>query len=321
MANLKDYLNGTLSQQAEEKIREILSEDCLDSNLNKELEEYFNSMTDADPQLADKAYAKAENALGLKGLRVKTILYKWTGSVAAILLAFFVGLWAWNQYEENFVEIQWIEKRVDNGEIVSLQLPDGSHLYMNSGSRVTYPQKFIGKTRQIFVDGEIFADIAKDPKRPFLINSGDVSIDVLGTTFNMKSYSNAECVEVILLEGSVRFNVLNKSAVNDVILKPGNMLQYHRSTGKINLDKLPQDSYTSFHENRSIHFFNLTLEDIVTDLERMFCTKIVIMNESLAKTRYFAYFGNNESLDEILNAINSDKKIKISKRQGVIYLK
>lgn len=321
MTNLKDYLNDTLPPDSEQEIRNLLGEDRLDVNLNKELEEYFNSMTDSDPQLAEAAFIRAESTLGLRGSRIRKKVMRWTMRFAAVLAFFIAGYWTYAYYEENFVEVQWIEKRVEHGEIVSLQLPDGSLLYMNSGSRVTYPEKFIGKTRQIFVDGEVYAEVAKDPKHPFVINSGDVSVDVLGTTFNMKSYSNAECVEVILLEGSVRFNVLGESVRNDVIMRPGNMLQYHRSTGKIDLDQFPKDNYNAFYENRSIHFFNLTLEDIVTDLERLFCAKIVILDEKLAKTRYFAFFGNNESLDEILNAINSDRKIRIKKKDGVIYLK
>lgn len=321
MTNLKDYLNGTLPPESEQEIRNLLAEDSLDVNLNKELEEYFNSMTDNDPQMAEAAFSRAESILGLKGLRIRKNVMRWTMRLAASFVLLVAGYWAYELYQDNFMEVQWIEKRVEHGEIVSLQLPDGSQLYMNSGSRVTYPEKFTGKVRQIFVDGEVYADIAKDPKRPFVINSGDVSVDVLGTTFNMKSYSNAECVEVILLEGSVRFNVLDEPSKNDVIMRPGNMLQYHRSTGKIDLDQFPKDKYNAFYKNRSIHFFNLTLEDIAIDLERLFCTKIVIMDEALAKTRYFAFFGNNESLDEILNAINSDKKIRIRKKDGVIYLK
>ncbi len=321
MTSLKDYLNDTLPSEAEQEIRDLLSEDSLDMNLNKELEEYFNSMTDNDPQLAEAAYLKAESALGLKGRRVGRSIFRWSMRVAAVAVLFLAGFWTYNICEDNFGQVNWIEKRVDHGEIVSLLLPDGSHLYMNAGSRVTYPEKFRGETRQIFVDGEVYAEIAKDPKRPFVINSGDISVDVLGTTFNMKSYSNAECVEVILLEGSVRFNVLDESHRNEMIMRPGNMLQYHRSTGKIDLDQFPKDKYNAFYQNRSIHFFNITLEDIATDLERLFCTKIVILDEKLAKTKYFAFFGNNESLDEILNAINADRKIRIRKKDGVIYLK
>ena len=320
MANLKRYLDGRMSPEEEREFRDLLGEDRLDPNLDKELEEYFNSMTDNDVQLADSAYFKAEKTLGIKGRRVGKSVLRWTMRMAAAAAVFVFAFLIYDRMYQ-IEDVQWIEKRVEHGEIVSLLLPDGSHLYMNSGSRVTYPEKFEGKTRQIFVDGEIYADIAKDPKRPFIINSGDVSVDVLGTTFNMKSYSDAECVEVILLEGSVRFNVLDESHSNEMLMRPGNMLQYHRSTGTIDMDVFPKDKYKAFYNNRSIHFFNITLEDIATDLERLFCTKIVILNEELAKKKYFACFGNNESLDEILNAINADKKISMRKKEGVIYLK
>lgn len=320
MANLKRYLDGRMSPEEEREFRDLLGEDRLEPNLDKELEEYFNSMTDNDVQLADSAYFKAEKTLGIKGRRVGKSVLRWTMRMAAAAAVFVFAFLIYDRMYQ-IEDVQWIEKRVEHGEIVSLLLPDGSHLYMNSGSRVTYPEKFEGKTRQIFVDGEIYADIAKDPDRPFVINSGDVSVDVLGTTFNMKSYSNAECVEVILLEGSVRFNVLEESHCNEMVMRPGNMLQYHRSTGTIDLDVFPKDKYNAFYKNRSIHFFNITLEDITADLERLFCTKIVILNEDIAKKKYFACFGNNESLDEILNAINADKKINIRKKEGVIYLK
>ena len=119
-----------------------------------------------------------------------------------------------------------------------------------------------------FVDGEIYADIAKDPEHPFVINSGDVSVDVLGTTFNMKSFSDAECVEVILLEGSVRFNVLEDTHRNEMVMRPGNMLQYHRSSGKIDLDVFPKDKYSAFYKNRSLHFFNITNSINIKMIER-----------------------------------------------------
>lgn len=320
MTNLKDYLNDTLLPDEEKQVVDLLAEDKLTAELDKELEEYFNSMTDNDPAVAQTAYFKAKRALGLKRSSVSRRAVSWIMGVAASMILFVIGLWTFNQYQDN-IEPNWIEKRVANGDIVSLTLPDGSQLYMNSGTRVTYPDRFTGKTRQIFIDGEVYADIAKDPKRPFVINSGDVSVDVLGTKFNMKAYSDAECVEVILVEGSVRFNVLQESVENEVIMRPGNMLQYQRSTGVISLDQFPKDKFSAFYENRSMHFFNIMLEDIVTDLERLFCTKIIILNESIAKTKYFAFFCNNESLEEILDALNSDKKIKITKKNGVIYLK
>ena len=116
MTSLKDYLNDTLPSEAEQEIRDLLSEDSLDMNLNKELEEYFNSMTDNDPQLAEAAYLKAESALGLKGRRVGRSIFRWSMRVAAVAVLFLAGFWTYNICEDNFGQVNWIEKRVDHGE-------------------------------------------------------------------------------------------------------------------------------------------------------------------------------------------------------------
>ena len=231
-------------------------------------------------------------------------------------------------YIENKAEIVIGDELVENGviHIVSHVVEQTTNtLYEHIASypyfsifaeaieRTGYDQTMLG-----YVDESY--DLQFVEATPYRTYEG-VSVDVLGTTFNMKSYSDAECVEVILLEGSVRFNVLDESHSNEMLMRPGNMLQYHRSTGTIDMDVFPKDKYKAFYNNRSIHFFNITLEDIATDLERLFCTKIVILNEELAMKKYFACFGNNESLDEILNAINADKKISMRKKEGVIYLK
>ena len=152
MTNLKDYLNDTLLPDEEKEVVDLLAEDKLTAELDKELEEYFNSMTDNDPAVAQTAYFKAKSALGLKRSSVSRRAVSWIMGVAASMILFVLGLWTFKQYLDN-IEPNWIEKRVANGDIVSLTLPDGSQLYMNSGTRVTYPDRFTGKTRQIFIDG------------------------------------------------------------------------------------------------------------------------------------------------------------------------
>ena len=103
-------------------------------------------------------------------------------------------------------------------------------------------------------------------------------------------------------------------------MKPGDMVQYDRATGDIDLTTFRPGHFKSFADNRAIHFFNLRMRDIASDLERLFGTHIVILDEALAQARYFAYFTNNENLDQILSAINSDHKMQILRRDGVIYL-
>ena len=78
--------------------------------------------------------------------------------------------------------------------------------------------------------------------------------------------------------------------------------------------------YKGFHDDGSIHFFNLRLSDIASDLERLFGVKVVLLDEKLADTRYFAWFSNNETLDQILDGINVDGRMKFRKKDNVIYI-
>jgi len=105
-----------------------------------------------------------------------------------------------------------------------------------------------------------------------------------------------------------------------IIMKPGDMAQYSKSSGDVGLSTTDISSYRAFFDNRSLHFFNLSLADIVSDLERIFGEEIVILDKSLAKTRYFAYFTNGENLDQILSGLNAGGGMRIRKENGITYI-
>jgi ferric-dicitrate binding protein FerR (iron transport regulator) len=276
-----------------------------------------------DVALSSEAFADVCRKLGLRvkrsrGLNLKNIA-RWAMSIAACMILPFLGAVAY-KYLVPEEEAQWLEMKVPHGQKSELILADGTCLHLNAGSRITYPSEFIGKERRIFVDGEVFAEVAKDPEKPFIIASGDVDVKVLGTTFNFKAYDNAECVELLLLEGKVQMNIDAQNRTKQLMVHQGEMVQYDRKNGEIDLKDFNPLRYKGFHDNGSIHFFNLRLSDITSDLERLFGSKIVLLDESLADTRYFAWFTNNEDLDQILQGINVDGKMKFTRRDGVIYI-
>ena len=98
------------------------------------------------------------------------------------------------------------------------------------------------------------------------------------------------------------------------------MLQYDRESGKVNLDDFNPGIYKDFYDDGAIHFFNLPMKDIALDLERLFGTRIVILDESLADCRFFAWFTNDETLEQILYSLNADGRMEISRDDGVIYI-
>ena len=217
--------------------------------------------------------------------------------------------------------VEWNEIIVPFGQIRTLELADGSTMTLNSGSRLIYPLEFQGKERKVFLNGEVSADISKDPKKPFIIQSGDQSVLVHGTSFDFKNYESSDCTELLLKNGSVSFGYSCEETERLVRLSPGEMLQLDKSNGKLEIDRFSTENFKSFDEDRAIRFNNLKVSDIAEDLERIFDVKIIIKDEKLANTRYLAYFTNHESLDQILKAISdNNKSMQVERKDGVIYL-
>lgn len=320
---LRKYFYGQLMPQEELQVQEWLAKHGEEPQVRAQLDAIMKEVESEDVALSSEAFADVCRKLGLRvkrsrGLNLKNIA-RWAMSIAACMILPFLGAVAY-KYLVPEEEAQWLEMKVPHGQKSELILADGTCLHLNAGSRITYPSEFIGKERRIFVDGEVFAEVAKDPEKPFIIASGDVDVKVLGTTFNFKAYDNAECVELLLLEGKVQMDIDAQSRTKQLMVHQGEMVQYDRKNGEIDLKDFNPLRYKGFHDNGSIHFFNLRLSDITSDLERLFGSKIVLLDESLADTRYFAWFTNNEDLDQILQGINVDGKMKFTRRDGVIYI-
>ena len=323
MTKLNEYFENKLSAQEQLEVQMWLAA-AADKKTNPASRRKVDKLHAAAEAAAKAAFQQVASRLGITAEARNTTACRsriaaWSQRIAAILIVPLLCA-VCLLYATRQPEVEWFEKQVPYGEIASLTLPDGTHLHLNSGSRITYPSAFTGKERRIFVDGEIFADVAKDPHKPFIIRSGDVGIRVLGTKFNFKSYTNTDCIELLLVDGAVQFDIDTDTRKQQLRMEPGDLVLYDRVSNDINLSTFQPEHFKSFADNRAIHFFNLRMHDIALDLERLFGTRIVILDEALAQTRYFAYFTNNETLDQILSAINSDRKMKISRRDGVVYL-
>lgn len=320
---LKRYFSGQLSPQEEAQVQDWLVEHSEDPQVQEMLEAIMSEMETEDMEVSSSAYKKVSCELGLerKSRFEKTIrtICRWAMGAAACVMLPLLGAFAYSRLSVP-EQAEWLELKVPYGQTDELMLADGTRLHLNAGTRVTYPSVFLGSERKVFIEGEVFAQVAKNPEQPFIIASGDVDVKVLGTTFNFKAYDNTECVELILLEGAVQVDIDANTRTKHIQLHPGEMVQYDRKSGEIEMKDFQPHLYKGFHDDGSIHFFNLRLSDIASDLERLFGVKVVLMDEKLSDTRYFAWFSNNETLDQILDGINVDGRMKFRKKDNVIYI-
>ena len=144
-------------------------------------------------------------------------------AVAACAAGLFFGGIAYESAAER--KVYWSEVTVPEGQHRDIVLSDGTRLLLKAGSRITYPSAFKSDRRQIFLDGEVFAEVSKNPHRPFVVTSGQVSVKVLGTKFDFRAYSSSKSSEIALAEGSVEMLVSSGSTSVTYSMIPGDVLQ------------------------------------------------------------------------------------------------
>lgn len=332
---LFDYFAGRLSSEKEDKVRRFLLEHAEDEEVSAILEAIYESSSDEmDESALDGMYSTIARRLHISGsadnnsvsirkvrLWKKASIAIATVAAAACLslpLAFKAG---GRMVEKERDAVAWIEKTVPAGTVDSLVLSDGSRIYLEGGTHIIYPSAFYGNERNVFVNGEVFAEIAKDPTRPFIMNAGEVRVKVLGTTFNLRAYDAINCIEAMLLEGAIDLELTTSSGEQRARMRPGSIAQYDRKTRQLTMSEFDKSAFSGLKKGRGLYYNNISMQDIAIDLSRVFGKKIVVSDQKLAEARYFAIFTNNESIENILSAINSDGRMVISERDGTIYLK
>lgn len=308
---IRDYFFDRLSMREEGEVQKIICANQGSPELDDSLRDLFEECLDSSGQTPHRHTV------------FRRILPYALAAVAVLASAIFLpvsykaGL---NTGEERIAAIEWVEVSVPFGEKRVVSLADGTTLHLNSGSRLTYPAVFSGSNRIVFMDGEAYLDVARDPEHPFVIKSPGLDIKVLGTSFNFKNFAHEHTAELLLLEGSVEANVSRQNETRLVRLKPGDRMLYNRENDKLDVSRFSPSGFKAFHEDNSLHFFDMEMADIAADLSRRFNREIIVLDEDLASRRYFSIFTNNETLDQILAVMSSDGKMRVRNSGKTIYL-
>ena len=167
--------------------------------------------------------------------------------------------------------------RVPRGGEYELILPDGTHVWINSDSELSFPARFDSTKREVSLSGEAYFSVRKDKKRPFTVKVGqNVEVKVLGTQFNLQAYPDAQTIETTLCEGSV--NVSNGK--QKVTLTPSQQAVYSKATMDITTRKVDVRLYSAWKEGLFV-FENKPLEEIMTTLSRWYNINFFYANQAL----------------------------------------
>lgn len=260
-------------------------------------------------------------------------------AAALLIIAISIGV-LWNLFLSNrgINNNTVSEVIVPIGEKSQIILPDGTHVWINSGSRFTYPLKFGITNREVFLDGEAYFDVTKRKDRmPFVVNTNDIKVKVLGTAFNVKNYKSDKTVETTVVRGLIQVERVSDSG-NQVLLNPNekaiylkevqesnvpkvlnknNNLAEKTSTTDIVVMKTNPEVVTSWKDQLLV-FNDETLEDMSVKMERWYNIKIHISDTDLKKERFNGKFVHNETIYQVLEAIKLTTPIKYKVKDNEI---
>src|SRR5258705_6263316 len=219
-----------------------------------------------------------------------------------------------------------------NGNRTKIVLPDGSQVWLNAGSNLDYNNSTFNKElREVSLNGEAYFDVTKNPEKPFIIHTKKMDIKVLGTVFNVRSYSDEKVAEAALIKGSIEVTLKDRKD-QKIILKPNekisianeepeaetkqNKIIIPAKTNPVRIPQIvvkelkPNPTYNIIGEiawtQNKLFFEDASLEDIGLRMEKWFGKKVTIANESLKNVHYTGNF-ENETIEEVLAYLKLSK--------------
>jgi len=279
-----------------------------DENLNEftEIRELWltSDVALSDDKELDTALEKLQNRILLnsKPLR-KQVAFKWHQIAAVFLVLLSVGYAIYTRNTSTritshvIIQNQLITAVGSKGRFV---LPDSSVVWLNSGSKLIYPEYFDKTGRNVILEGEAYFQINEDKTRPFVVKTEEVDIEVLGTSFNIANYPGSSSIETVLLSGSIvaRLNETGKTTQ----LIPDQLLIYHKETGKAEIGITSSKYHIDWIKDRLI-FDNDCLSDIIISLEGWYTAQIDCP-KAFANEQRLSFTVRGESLEEILSSMS-----------------
>lgn len=216
-------------------------------------------------------------------------------------------------------EIAWVQVINTDQEIKRIILPDSSQVALNKGSHIRYQQTFEEKERMVELTGEAFFDVTHDIHKPFIVKAGNAAATVYGTAFNVQAYPGEDQVAIALQRGKIGVRYTGQGApAEERILSPGQLYQYHKGTGNIDVSAIPPEQIGGWM-NGGLSFYNTPLKDVITQLERKFGVSFQL-NEHVSVDNSFTACFPVVSLEQVLNHLRFTGDLQFRQVGKVIYV-
>lgn len=264
----------------------------------------------------DKFRLRVLDASNKKARLRKKLIY--VSQVAAIfIVAFGLSYFFFQNSDISSHQLVMNQVLMPKGNKGKVELPDGSLVWLNSGSKISYPETFSGDTREVTIDGQAYFEVVHNSDKPFIVKTGTLDVKVLGTKFDVQNYSDKKQIEVSLIEGSVSIEVEGDNS-NRKILKPNEKFTYIKSKTSSLIEPINAPMSAIWIKDR-MTFENNKLSYIIPYLEGWYGIKVKC-DKDLAENTRLTFTVRQDSLEDILKSIEYISSLHYEIKDDTVFI-
>ncbi|HZK98001.1 MAG TPA: FecR domain-containing protein [Prolixibacteraceae bacterium] len=316
------YLSGNLSESEQLELKNHLELNHIDRKIFEDyclLWKESGQKTDARPIDIESDLKKTKIRLFPRRSNIFNILQR----VAAVFILAGVFSAAYIHYYTSVPLSAKIEQPVMMQEVSAIfgtrskfELPDGTTVYLNSGSKLIFPTRFNDNTRKVELVGEAFFEVTSNPAKPFIVKTSEINVKVLGTAFNLQAYPDSKEISTTLVHGKVILETESAGISKQVAeLKPSDHAVFHTKDKAINISAEEDlDKFIGWKDGKLV-FFNDPIENVSDKLGNWYNVNVKIHNAELKKYRFTATF-TDEPIEQVLDLLSKSSPIRYRIKQA-----
>ena len=223
-----------------------------------------------------------------------------------------------NAISDEYEELVYNELVIPRGGEYSLTLSDGTVVYMNADSKLRFPVKFDRNLRMVELEGEAYFKVQRNEKVPFIVKTSQISVQVLGTEFNVSAYAEDLVIQTTLVSGAVK--VFSEDEKESVILRPGEQAEFSRITHEIQLETVDVSYVTAWKDGR-LRFQEKPLFEIMTNVARWYDVEIIYEDEEVKYYPFGCNFNRMATIESLLQIFEATGTIETRVQGRKIWIK
>ena len=314
---INKYLEGRLEPQEVRELKEWLENDKANRRLLNQVKSNWMPEKGSDETLEQASremrYRIQQNQALVNGFaQLEKPKKKLLTNVIRVAAIFIVGVlltqalhmtvFAPPKGQSNYCSVD-----ADRGQKSKLTLPDGTRVWLNSESKIQFSTEGFLANRQVKLNGEAYFDVQHNDKKPFVVVTNDYNIEVLGTEFNVMAYEDLERTETALVEGKVKI----KKGGKELDLKPGQKAVFEAN--RLSINTIDVEIASSWKRNE-LRYDAISFRELVFSLERWYDVQISLADTRLYDVKYSGVFKNDETIEEVLEALKYTTSINYKKK-------